>query len=109
MFFIYLKMFRKNYTFYVYIMASLSGVLYIGFTNNLHRRVIEHKNNFNDGFTKKYRCHRLVYYEDYKYVWDAINREKQLKKWRRKKKLWLIKNINPYLEDLSEEIGLLQY
>lgn len=57
-------------------MASLTGTLYVGFTNNIIRRVYEHKNNSIDGFTKKYSCHKLVYYEHYPYVYEAITREK---------------------------------
>jgi putative endonuclease len=88
--------------YYVYIMASKSRVLYIGITNNLHRRVWEHKNNANPGFTSKYRIHRLVYFESFKYVGNAIAREKRLKSWLREKKVALIRSSNPTWEDLSE-------
>lgn len=93
----------RDYNFYVYIMASISGVIYIGVTNNLERRVIEHKNDLIDGFTKKYKCHKLVYYEHYNDVNNAIAREKQLKKWRRDKKEFLIKGMNPQWNDLSRD------
>lgn len=85
-------------------MASISGVLYIGVTNDLKRRVWEHKNNLIDGFTKKYQCHKLVYYEYYEDIKYAIAREKQLKKWRREKKESLIKEMNPSWNDLTEKL-----
>ncbi len=91
---------KKDFNFYVYIMASSTGTLYIGFTNDIRRRVTEHKNDLIDGFSKKYKCHKLVYYEHYKYVNDAITREKQLKKWSRQKKQELIKKSNSKWEDL---------
>ena len=89
--------------YYVYIMTSPSGTLYTGMTNNLQRRVYQHKNKLIEGFTKKYNVTRLVYYELYHDVRDAIAREKQIKKWRRSKKLDLIKSLNPTWHDLSEE------
>ena len=67
------------------------------------RRLYEHKNDFVEGFTKKYRVHKLVYYEEYSDVKDAIQREKQLKKWNRIKKENLIQQLNPTWKDLSEE------
>ncbi len=76
-------------------MASESGTLYVGVTNDLGRRVWEHKQGLVDGFSKKYHCKKLVYHE---YCWDigqAIAREKQIKRWRREKKEELIKTINP--------------
>lgn len=76
----------KEYVYYIYIMASATGTLYIGVTNDLQRRVFEHKQDAIEGFTKKYSCHKLVYYEQYSDVEDAISREKQLKKWRRGKR-----------------------
>ncbi len=96
---------KREYNFYVYIMASKSGTLYIGFTNNLLRRVQEHKQDLIDGFSKKYSCHRLVYYEHYGDVYVAMEREKQFKNWRRVKKESLIKKINPTWKDLY--VGLL--
>lgn len=81
-------------------MASNSGTLYIGITNNLQRRVYEHKNHLNKGFSKKYNCIKLIYYEEYKSVKEALAREKQLKNWRREKKEFLIKTINPTWNDL---------
>jgi putative endonuclease len=91
----------KNYEYFVYIMASDSGTLYIGITNDLNRRVSEHKLGLHEGFTKRYACHKLVYYEQYNDAYDAINREKQLKRWRRAKKEWLIATINKTWRDLS--------
>jgi len=82
-------------------MASLSGTLYIGVTNNLKRRIYEHKQNLIEGFSKKYSCTKLVYMEEFKDINEAISREKQLKKWRREKKEWLIKTINSSWKDLS--------
>ena len=82
-------------------MASNSGTLYIGITNDLFRRVYEHKNDLNDGFTKKYKCHKLVYFEEYSKPNYAIAREKQVKKWNRNKKICLIKSINKGWKDLS--------
>ena len=76
-------------------MASSSGTLYIGITNNLVRRVFEHKKGLTKGFSKKYGCHKLVYYEHYSDVRQAIKREKQMKGWLRAKKQDLIKTVNP--------------
>ena len=90
--------------YYVYILSNWNNhVLYIGVTNNIMRRLYEHKNDFVEGFTKKYRVHKLVYYEEYSDVKDAIQREKQLKKWNRIKKENLIQQLNPTWKDLSEE------
>jgi putative endonuclease len=72
-------------------------------TNNLRRRVFEHKNGFIKGFSKQYRCHRLVYYESFDDVTKAIDREKQLKRWNRAKKAWLIERRNSTWEDLAAE------
>ena len=79
-------------------------VLYIGVTNNLFRRCMEHKSGEYEGFTQKYRCKYLLYFEEFQEVEDAIAREKQLKRWNRAKKDWLIKQMNPTLEDLSEDL-----
>lgn len=93
----------KTHQYFIYILASDSGTLYIGVTNNLERRVWEHKQSLVEGFTKRYGCNRLIYYECYGDVNQAIAREKQLKKWNRAKKEWLIKTINPHWKDLLEE------
>ncbi len=88
--------------YYVYILASKrNGTLYIGLTNNLSKRLYEHKNDLIEGFTSKYRAHNLVYYEIYNNIYDAISREKRLKKWKRKWKIELIEKENPEWKDLS--------
>jgi putative endonuclease len=87
--------------YYVYIMNSPSGTLYTGMTNNLTRRVYEHKQKLRDGFTKKYNVTRLAYYEETSDVQTALAREKEIKKWRRSKKIALIKSVNPKWQDLS--------
>jgi len=86
----------------IYIMASTSGTLYIGVTNDLTRRISEHKQNLVEGFTKKYGCHKLVYYENFTNINDAIAREKYLKGKSRKFKEDLIKTVNIQWGDLSE-------
>ena len=92
-----------NKTYYVYILASKrNGTLYIGVTNDLERRLYEHKNNLIDGFTKRYRVHNLVYYESVNDVNAALQREKQLKRWTRKWKMELIEKVNPEWLDLAE-------
>jgi putative endonuclease len=83
-------------------MASPTGVLYTGITNDLHRRVYEHKHKLIPGFTAKYNVIRLVYYQETSDVKSAIAREKQIKGWIRKKKVDLIKSVNPKWQDLSE-------
>jgi len=92
---------RKSYC--VYIMGSLSGTLYIGMTGNLRRRVFEHKFHRIEGFTDKYRVERLLYWESVDEVQHAINREKQLKGWRRSKKITLIEFVNPNWLDLARD------
>ena len=83
------------YEFWVYILTSRTGTLYIGVTGYLDTRIKQHKIDSIEGFTKKYKVHRLVYYESYQYVLNAIGREKQLKGWRREKKIALIEKMNP--------------
>ncbi|RJP53908.1 MAG: GIY-YIG nuclease family protein [Anaerolineaceae bacterium] len=90
-------------TYYVYIMASRSRVIYTGVTGNLERRVYEHKNKLVEGFTKKYNVNQLVYFEETNDVNVALNREKQIKGWLRSKKIALIESINPTWKDLSLE------
>ena len=94
---------RRNVWFYVYIMQSSSRrALYIGVTSKLEKRVFEHKTGAFGGFSDKYRAHRLVYFERYSDIRSAIDREKQLKGWRRAKKIALIESLNPGWKDLSE-------
>ncbi len=84
----------------VYILSSINRTLYIGVTSNLKRRIWEHKNKVVSGFTERYNVGRLVYYEQTENVYSALEREKQLKKWRRDKKIFLIEKENPLWEDL---------
>lgn len=90
----------KNY--YVYIATSHTGILYIGVTNDLGRRMYEHKNSLVPGFTSKYKIKKLIYYEETNDVISAITREKQLKGWRREKKIWLVSKVNPKFKDLID-------
>ena len=91
--------------YYVYILANKkNGTLYIGMTNDLIRRVYEHKNDLVEGFTKKYQVHRLVYFEETNDVRIALQREKQMKKWKRQWKIDLIEEMNPDWRDLYDEI-----
>ncbi|QPM69462.1 hypothetical protein RT761_02695 [Atribacter laminatus] len=80
-------------------------VLYVGITSNLMKRVWEHKNKVVDGFTKRYNLNKLVYYEIYDDIETAINREKQIKSWPRKKKIELIHSLNPHWDDLYEKLS----
>src|SRR3972149_4262237 len=95
--------------YYVYVMCNESGTLYTGVTNNLERRVDEHKRKLIAGFTSSYNITRLVYYEAFQQIWSAIARENQTKSWRRRKKLDLIVSMNPRWEDLAgdwyEDLG----
>ena len=95
----------REHRYFVYIMASRTHVFYVGVTNNLARRVREHKDGVYDGFTAQYNVNRLVWYEPWHYVKNAIAREKQIKPWRREKKIWLIERMNPTWQDLSAEWG----
>ena len=95
--------------YYVYIMANFSKrSLYIGMTNDLVLRVAEHKAHVNKGFTARYDCKLLVYYEEFPSAEQAIAREKQLKNWHREWKENLVKQHNPDFKDLSEVIGVTQ-
>jgi putative endonuclease len=90
---------------YIYILASkCNGTLYIGVTTDLLSRVEKHKTDINEGFTKKYQVHRLVYYEQTESILSAIQREKQMKKWKREWKIELIEKNNPEWNDLYEEL-----
>ncbi|HEX2788402.1 MAG TPA: GIY-YIG nuclease family protein [Ignavibacteria bacterium] len=93
--------------YYVYILASKrNGTLYIGVTNDLFKRIGQHKNGEIEGFTKRYNVNILVYYEETDDINGALQREKNLKKWKRKWKLELIEKINPEWKDLFLEIDL---
>ncbi|HTW89228.1 MAG TPA: GIY-YIG nuclease family protein [Candidatus Binataceae bacterium] len=87
--------------YYVYIMSSKSGVLYIGATNNLERRVFEHQQGLVEGFTKKYQVKRLVYVEEFHRPAEMVARERQLKGWTRSRKLALIHSQNPEMIDYA--------
>ncbi len=90
---------------YTYIMGSNTGTLYIGVTSTFETRIGQHKNGTFEGFSKKYGCSRLLYYELFDDIRTAIAREKQLKGWRREKKLNLIRTTNPEFKDLAEKHG----
>ena len=91
----------------VYILASRrNGTLYVGVTNNLVRRVSEHKSDAADGFTKKYKVHALVFAEVHETMEAAITREKQIKEWKRSWKIELIRNANPDWRDFYDDLAL---
>ena len=94
-------MLQPSKTLYAYILTSRSGTLYIGVTNDLARRIYEHKHGLVPAFTSKYKIHRLVYVEGFDRADDAIAREKQLKGWSRKRKIALIESLNPTMKDLN--------
>jgi len=91
--------------YYVYIMASKSRVIYVGVTGFLMARVLRHKTGEGGAFTSKYRVHRLVYFRGFQNVGDAIAQETEIKKWRREKKVALIREENPTWEDLAADWG----
>ena len=91
--------------YYVYILTNkTNAVMYIGVTNNLQRRLYEHKNKLVDGFTQRYNVHKLVYFEQYSEINDALAREKQLKRWARAKKNLLVESKNPTWEDWGDSL-----
>ena len=91
--------------YYVYLLTNWNNrVLYVGVTNDLERRMHEHKNKIVEGFTKKYNLNKLVYFEETPDVLSAIAREKEIKKWRREKKNKLVITMNPEWEDLSNKL-----
>jgi putative endonuclease len=92
----------RDHHYYVYIVCSRTRVLYCGVTNSVARRTDEHRSAVIPGFTANYRCHRLVWFEHYQYVYNALEREKQIKGWTRAKKIDLIERTNPSWSDLSE-------
>ncbi len=91
-------------TYCIYILASRSQNLYTGVTNNLELRLVEHRQGLVPGFTARYRIFRLVYFEQFGDIRDAIAREKEIKAWRREKKIWLIERDNPTWADLAERL-----
>ncbi|MAB48085.1 MAG: excinuclease ABC subunit C [Flavobacteriaceae bacterium] len=94
-------MYKTIHQYYLYILTNKkNGTLYIGVTNDLERRIFEHKNKLIEGFTKKYDLTQLVYFESYQYINDAIRREKNMKKWKRQWKINLIEEENSDWKDL---------
>lgn len=94
-------------TYFVYIITNqYNGVLYVGVTNNLERRMYEHKNKLIEGFSKKYNLNKLVYYESFTSIKDAIAAEKHIKGWLRQKKIDLIESLNPGWDDLCRDPSL---
>ena len=94
----------RDHHYYVYILTNWNNhVLYTGVTNDLERRLAEHRNGRNDGFSKRYKTHKLVYYSTFRYIQDAIACEKKIKGWTRAKKNELIEEANPYWKDLSAD------
>ncbi|MFP2997703.1 GIY-YIG nuclease family protein [Spongiivirga sp. MCCC 1A20706] len=97
-------MYKTIHQYYVYIITNKkNGTLYIGVTNNLERRMFEHKNKIVEGFSKRYELTKLVYFQSFQYINDAILREKRMKKWKRAWKIELIENDNPAWNDLAQE------
>jgi putative endonuclease len=96
----------RDKSYCAYMVADRSRVLYVGFTSNLYQRVMQHRSGHFEGFTSRYHCDRLVWYERYGEAIPAIAREKQIKRWRREKKVFLIELENPTWEDLSAGWGL---
>jgi len=94
---------REDKQYYVYIITNKSGTLYVGLTNNIRKRVHQHKRKLVEGFTRKYNIDKLLYYETFSDVHSAIAREKIFKGWLRQKKIELINTINPDWIDLSEK------
>jgi putative endonuclease len=93
-----------SHTYCIYILASRSRNLYTGVTNNLERRMVEHRQGLVPGFTTRYKVFRLVHFEPFGDIRDAIAREKEIKAWRREKKLRLIQSHNPTWADLAEHL-----
>ena len=93
----------KEKRYYVYLLTNWNNkVMYVGVTNDLQRRVFEHKNKLVKGFTEKYKVDKLVYFEETNDVNSALSREKEIKKWRREKKNDLVRRVNPNWNDLSD-------
>ena len=99
-------MYKTTHQYYLYIITNKTyGTLYIGVTNDLERRIFEHKYKLIEGFTKRYGLEKLVYFETFQYVNDAIKREKNMKKWKRQWKIDLIEESNLNWKDLSKDWG----
>jgi len=96
----------REHAYFVYILANRSRNTYIGVTNNLQRRIREHKERRNAGYAANYGIDRLVYYELHQYVINALTRETEIKAWRREKKTRLIESVNPSWQDLSQELWI---
>jgi len=98
---------KESRQYYVYILTNKTNkVLYLGVTNDLVRRIFEHKNKLVEGFAKKYNLNKLIYYEVTKDISSAIEREKQLKNWHRDWKINIINSFNPIWKDLGADLGL---
>jgi putative endonuclease len=91
-------------TYFVYMLASRSRSLYVGVTNDLGRRMVEHRDGLVPGFTSRYRIFRLVHFEVFGDIRTAVAREKEIKAWRREKKIWLIERNNPTWEDMARHL-----
>src|SRR5258706_8285049 len=96
---------RRNHKYWLNLVASLTAPLYVGMTKSTDRRIAEHKNGTFKGFASQYACNRLVYWESFDDVRKAIDREKQLKGWRREKKVALIEALNLHWKDLAKDWG----
>ena len=96
----------REHHYWIYIVGSISGTLYTGVTNDLLGRSTEHQSGEGSEFTARYHCDRLLYFEFFRYVRDAIRREKQIKSWRRSKKVALIESVNPAWRDLSKDLDV---
>ena len=97
-------MHKNVHQYYLYILSNKNnGTLYIGVTNDLERRMFEHKNKLIEGFTKNYGLNRLIYFQTFQYINDAIKREKNMKKWKRQWKIDVIEKENPNWSDLSKD------
>ena len=90
-------------TYYVYILSNKYGMLYVGVTNNLERRIDEHKRGIGGAYAQKFRIRRLIFFEEFQSRQEAIETEKRIKGWTRKKKLDLIRSVNPSFVDLSRD------
>jgi putative endonuclease len=97
---------RREYQFWVYILSNRSHILYIGVTNNLRKRIHQHRKQTPGSFTTRYKITRLVYFEPYQYINNAIARETELKHWTRAQKITLVESNNPTWEDLMPEVVL---